>query len=71
MSSDNPPPKRPEPDFASLVCFCHGVSEQEIRKAIKEGATTLELVKKATRASTGCGGCTCEVEKLLSDKDKA
>jgi NAD(P)H-nitrite reductase large subunit len=56
----------PNPDEI-LVCFCHGVPEPVIRQAIKDGAKTLEDVKKATRASTGCGGCTCEVERILAE----
>ena len=50
-----------------LVCFCHGVTEAEIRKAIAEGATSLAAVQAKTLASTGCGGCTCEVERLLEE----
>lgn len=49
------------------VCFCHGVLEDEIRKAIAQGAKTLLDVQKATRASTGCGGCTPEVERILAE----
>lgn len=48
-----------------LVCFCHGVLESEIRKAIAEGAKTVAEVQEKTRASTGCGGCMPEVERLI------
>lgn len=51
----------------ALVCFCHGVCEAEIRQAIEQGARTLEEVRAKTRASTGCGGCTTEVERLLAE----
>jgi NAD(P)H-nitrite reductase large subunit len=50
-----------------IVCFCHGVIDGEIREAIRQGANTLALIKEKTRASTGCGGCTCEVERILSE----
>ena len=50
-----------------LVCFCHGVLESEIRKAMAAGAATVEAVQVATRASTGCGGCMPEVERLIAD----
>jgi NAD(P)H-nitrite reductase large subunit len=49
-----------------LVCFCHGVLEAEIRQAIADGATTLAEIQAKTRASTGCGGCMPEVERLLA-----
>lgn len=51
----------------ALICFCHGITEAEIREAIKNGALTLQDIKDRTKASTGCGGCTPECEKLLSE----
>lgn len=50
------------------ICFCHAVSEATIREAIRNGARTLEQVQTQTKASTGCGGCTCEVERLLEEE---
>ncbi len=50
-----------------LICFCHGVPESEIRKAILEGADTIEKIQHKTLASTGCGGCGCELERLLAE----
>jgi bacterioferritin-associated ferredoxin len=50
-----------------LICFCHGVPESEIRKAIAGGACTVEQIQAATRASTGCGGCLPEVQKILAE----
>ncbi len=58
----------PEVAVSSMrVCFCHGVSEEEILKAIKSGAKTVEDIQKETLASTGCGGCIGEVERILSE----
>ena len=58
----------PEPAFLDgLICFCHGVLETEIRKAIAEGANTVAEVQEKTRASTGCGGCMPEVERLIAE----
>jgi NAD(P)H-nitrite reductase large subunit len=54
-------------DLEMLVCFCHGVSEAEIRKAIAEGARTIAEIQAKTLASTGCGGCGCEVERILNE----
>ncbi|MCH8499630.1 MAG: nitrite reductase large subunit NirB [Marinobacter sp.] len=58
------------PDTAS-ICSCHNVTKGDICCAIDAGATDLGAVKSATKASTGCGGCTallknvvdCELEK--------
>lgn len=56
----------------SKVCLCRGVTEEQIIKAIKEGATTFGKVKDETGAGTGgCRGarCQCSIE-LLIQKNK-
>lgn len=60
MSDSNVPSMR--------VCFCHGVSEEEIRVAIRKGADTVQKIRDATKANTGCGGCLCEVERILAEE---
>jgi ferredoxin-nitrate reductase len=53
-----------EPD--QLICSCQVVSSSEIRAAIAEfSLDTVEGVSERTGASTGCGGCRPDVEKLL------
>jgi ferredoxin-nitrate reductase len=48
------------------VCSCNAVTAGEIDRAIvARGLTTVAGVAKATRASTGCGGCTGEVRAIL------
>lgn len=48
-----------------IVCRCEEVTVGEIRKAIAEGALTVEGIKKRTRAGMGlCQGRTCS--KLVS-----
>ncbi len=54
-------------ESSPLVCFCHGVTEEEICQAIKKGCHTLELIQNETLASTGCGGCAEEVKRLLEE----
>jgi len=49
-------------DNAIIVCRCEDVTLGEIRKAIREGATTLDEVKRITRAGMGpCQGRTCRL----------
>jgi NAD(P)H-nitrite reductase large subunit len=43
------------------------VTEDEIVASIRDGATTLDAVRDACDANTGCGGCTEDVEELLRD----
>ena len=68
MTNQTPPSSSqgPAPDQI-LVCFCHGVTEAEIRKAIAEGARTIADIQAKTLASTGCGGCGGEVERILEE----
>ncbi|MEL7649072.1 MAG: (2Fe-2S)-binding protein [Sedimentibacter sp.] len=52
-----------------IICRCEEITEDEIISAIKDGATTVDEVKKFTRAGMGlCQGRTCRrtVEKILA-----
>ena len=56
-------------DKLTKVCLCKGISRQTIKKAINDGADTLEKVQKATGAGSGsCKGrrCTPKIEELIS-----
>jgi assimilatory nitrate reductase electron transfer subunit len=43
---------------STTVCRCTGVTKKQIVTAWEQGASTAEAVAGATRATTGCGGCT-------------
>ena len=48
------------------VCSCQAVTRGEIVHAIRDrGLESLQQVAEHTRASTGCGGCRADVERLL------
>lgn len=52
-----------------IVCRCEEITVGEIKKAIRDGATTVEGIKKRTRAGMGlCQGRTCSklVARILS-----
>ncbi len=53
------PASSPEhmPDDAT-VCRCNGVTKHDIAACVRDGASSAEEVTRATRATTGCGGCT-------------
>lgn len=53
------------PDEAE-ICGCNGVCKGQIVTAIAEGATTLDLVRASTKASSSCGTCSGLVEQLLA-----
>ena len=47
-------------DNGLLICRCQEVTEAEIKAAIADGATTVDGVKRCTRAGMGlCQGKTC------------
>ncbi len=53
-----------------LVCRCEEVSREAIEEAIRDGATTLDAVKRRTRAGMGlCQGRTCRriVTSLITE----
>ena len=54
-----------------IICRCEEITCGEIRKAIREGAATLDGVKRMTRAGKGlCQGRTCRtlVSQILREE---
>ena len=54
-----------------IICRCQEVTRQEILDAIEQGATTVDGVKRRTRAGMAlCQGKTCErlVAKIISQE---
>jgi assimilatory nitrate reductase electron transfer subunit len=52
------------PDEAT-ICRCNGVSKAAIVACVHDGATSVPEVAAATRATTGCGGCSEDVCALV------
>ncbi len=53
-----------------IICRCEEVTEDEIREAIRNGATDVDAVKRVTRAGMGlCQQHTCYqlVAKIISE----
>ena len=56
----------------ALICSCEAVTKGDICGAITdENLSTVEALKKCTRAGTGCGGCIPLVKDLLLETMKA
>ena len=58
-------------DKLTKVCLCKAIPRSTIKKAIKNGARTLEDIQKATGAgSGGCKGnrCTPKIEEILKQR---
>jgi ferredoxin-nitrate reductase len=53
-------------DPSANVCSCNNVSVGDVQAAIRrDGLTTVAQIGARTRATTGCGGCTRDIETLL------
>lgn len=51
----------------ALICSCEAVSKDAICGAVNDlGITTVDGIKKCTKAGTGCGGCIPMVKDLIA-----
>lgn len=51
-----------------LVCLCKKVSFSTIKKAVENGAVTINMIRKNTNANTGCSSyCTEEILKIIKE----
>ena len=50
-----------------LVCHCRGVSDRQIKRAIKNGACSLREVARETGAGMRCGGCRSNVAQVVQE----
>ncbi|UYO75244.1 nitrite reductase large subunit NirB [Halomonas qinghailakensis] len=55
----------------AMICSCHNVTKGDICTAIDGGAADLGNVKGATKASTGCGGCTALLKSVVDHELEA
>jgi len=52
----------------NVVCTCFGVTDEEIRRVVKENdLTTVEEVTNFCKAGGGCGGCKGQIEKIIEE----
>lgn len=61
------------PDRAT-ICRCNGVTKGDLVESWADGARTLVDIARATRATTGCGGCAepvCGILDWLRESDPA
>ncbi|MEG1003969.1 MAG: (2Fe-2S)-binding protein [Clostridium sp.] len=57
-------------DKLTKVCVCKAIPRSKIKDAIRNGATTMDEVKKVTGAGTGCCGgsrCVFKIQKLIEE----
>jgi NifU-like protein len=60
--------KPPEVEEGEIVCECFGVTDQKIKRAIKENNLhTVDDVTNFTKAGGGCGSCVPVIENILKE----
>lgn len=50
-----------------IVCLCHGISCNEIRREAQRGANSLTLIQEACQAGGDCGQCKADVRRILRE----
>ena len=71
VNNDALPAPEKKSTASQLVCRCEELTREDIERAIDEGATTIDGIKRRTRAGMGlCQGKSCErlVARILSEK---
>jgi bacterioferritin-associated ferredoxin len=47
------------------ICLCKAVTDQQIREAVRQGATSLKALRNNLDVMTQCGKCACATKSLL------
>lgn len=50
-----------------LVCHCRGISDRQIRRTVRDGASSVREVARATGAGMRCGGCRDNVKRVVGE----
>ena len=48
-----------------IVCHCQGLSDRDIRKAVREGAMSASDVSRRCSAGADCGGCRPVIDEII------
>ncbi|MCA0445296.1 MAG: (2Fe-2S)-binding protein [Bacteroidetes bacterium] len=49
----------------SVVCFCYGITVEDLEHAVSKGAKTPESVMAATGAGDGCTSCHPDLDVIV------
>ncbi|MFK7822549.1 MAG: bacterioferritin-associated ferredoxin [Oligoflexales bacterium] len=47
------------------VCLCNAVSDKQIKKAISDGASSVEEVQQVSNVGKNCGSCIFAVQEII------
>ncbi|MDJ1176211.1 (2Fe-2S)-binding protein [Roseofilum capinflatum] len=49
------------------ICICHAVTDREIRKAVAQGACSVDMVCDRLKVSSSCGRCREHAHQLVEE----
>ena len=63
--------RQPYPEKGEkTICSCTGASENDIKLAYMNGATTVDKIAALTGAGSVCGGCRDKIQKIIDELAK-
>ena len=48
-----------------IVCHCKGVTDRQIRRAVREGARDRDEIVMSCSAGSHCGGCASAIDEII------
>jgi len=54
-----------------IICSCEGITDKQIKAAIRCGAKNLDQIGRSLGCGLGCGDCAASVKKLLKTSKQA
>lgn len=51
--------------MSPVICFCYGITVEELSEAVKNGAKTVDAVMEVTGAGGGCTSCHPDLEVII------
>jgi len=50
-----------------FICICNGVTERQIRDAVRSGAGDIAQLRSSLGVGAGCGTCAAFAEQIISE----
>jgi len=54
-----------------LVCHCKGLTDRQVRDAVRDGAGTRRQLSRSCGAGAVCGGCRPVLQEILEEETPA
>lgn len=51
-----------------IVCQCHAISDRQVRREVRDGATSVGQVARRCGAGASCGGCVAALTQIIEQE---